>query len=381
MPVRDLILQALSEALDAEQSAPYSVPVVDLPNWLPDEPLTGSAQPETEAPPAATVEPKLDTSRPTWDEAEAHYRAHYDHKGSFKQECVWLDELRPYLTGIYLDQIYDEPLEPFVAAQRQKEIRHHANNAVLRVGVKSKTVNAKLALVRHITREASRKWRRDGKPWLATPPHITMVDGGDERPPRTLTWEQQNEHLSKLPPHLHPMVLFALNTGVREEVVCNLQWSWLQEPPDLGISFFVVPPEHVKGRRGKKSARVCALNSVALRVVNERRGEHETHVFTYARRDGARNPITVMNNSSWQRFRETCGLGDLHVHDLRHTVATRLREAGVREETIAAVLWHTRTSMTAHYAASSIREVHEALELITTPSNVKNATLASLMAT
>ena len=61
-------------------------------------------------------------------------------------------------------------------------------------------------------------------------------------------------------------------------------------------------------------------------------------------------PMETMNNTAWQRARTQAGLGDLHVHDLRHTVGMRLREAGVREETIADILWHSRRGMTAHYS-------------------------------
>lgn len=386
MSVRETVVDALVRTLDVENrrlEVPH-VPVYNVPGIWP-EALTGSSErvvvDEPPASPPATVEPKLDTTRPTWDEAVEHYKAHYQHKGSYKQECVWLDELRPFLSGAYLDQIYDAILEPFVKAQLEKEIRHHANNAVLRVGVKSKTINLKLGLVRHILMEAWRKWRRpDGKTWLQTPAHITMQAGGDERLPRPLTWEEQNEHLHELPLHLHRMALFDLNCGVREDVVCSLQWVWEKRIEDLGITVFKVPPEHVKGRRGKKSARILVCNSVAQRIVDECRGEHETHVFTYARRDGARHPLTVMNNSAWQAWRERSGLGDLHVHDLRHTVGMRLREAGVPQETISSVLWHTTATMTQWYSQSTLREVHDALEKITTPAHVVNRTLSSLMA-
>ena len=68
-----------------------------------------------------------------------------------------------------------------------------------------------------------------------------------------------------------------------------------------------------------------------------------------------------MNNNAWQRVRRQSGLPDLHIHDLRHTVGMRLREAGVREETIADILWHTRQGMTAHYSVAQIDELLEAL--------------------
>lgn len=381
--VRDLLL-AVANTIPAIES----IPVVNLPDSMWADTLAGSAQrvepedtptgepsPVVIDPPAAPV--VIDASRPLWREAVDHYKRNYSHKLSFPQECVWLDEFDPFLGDKYLDDICDEHLRPFVQAQREKPI--YRGTKLLKVGVKSKTINLKLALIRHICIEASRKWRRNGKPWLATPPHISMVEGGDERPPRPLTWEEQEAHLSKLPEHLYRMALFDLNCGVREEVLCNLQWAWERKIDELGITVFVVPPEHVKGRKGKKSARVLVVNSVAQQILEQCRGEHETHVFTYKHRNGVRRPMRVCNNTAWQRFRERCGLGDLHVHDLRHTVGMRLREAGVREETISAVLWHTTASMTQHYSQASVKEVYDALELITAPRFATNRTLQSLM--
>ena len=76
------------------------------------------------------------------------------------------------------------------------------------------------------------------------------------------------------------MVLFALNTGVRDDVVCSLQWAWEIKVPELGISVFEVPREHVKGRR---RARVVVCNSVAQSVIESVRSQHEEFVFVYRR--------------------------------------------------------------------------------------------------
>ena len=86
-----------------------------------------------------------------------------------------------------------------------------------------------------------------------------------------------------------------------------------------------------------------------------------------------------MNNTAWQRARIEADLGDLHVHDLRHTVGMRLREAGVKEETIADILWHTRRGMTAHYSMAQVVEIRDALELITDERHRFNKSLASLI--
>jgi integrase len=85
-----------------------------------------------------------------------------------------------------------------------------------------------------------------------------------------------------------------------------------------------------------------------------------------------------MNNTAWQRARKEAGLGDLHVHDLRHTTGMRLREAGVPEATRADILWHTSPSMTHHYSMAQIVELHGALEKIKDDNGRWNKSLASL---
>ena len=87
-----------------------------------------------------------------------------------------------------------------------------------------------------------------------------------------------------------------------------------------------------------------------------------------------------MNNSAWQAARSRAALGDLRVHDLRHTVGMRLREAGVSESTRRDVLWHSNRSVTNHYSMAQIRELHEALEKITQPTNGWNKSLQALKA-
>nr|WP_284402347.1 tyrosine-type recombinase/integrase [Acidovorax sp. SUPP2825] len=182
------------------------------------------------------------------------------------------------------------------------------------------------------------------------------------------------------------MALFVLNTGVRDDVVCNLRWEWEIPIPELGVSVFDVPREHVKGKR---RTRLVMCNSVAQSVVESMRGKHPEFVFVY-RRERVKNthlepsmpyrPITAMNNTGWQTARAKAGMSDLHVHDLRHTVGMRLREAGVAESTVSDLLWHTKKSMTAHYSMAQIVELHAALEKIKADTGTWNKTLTTLRA-
>ncbi len=90
--------------------------------------------------------------------------------------------------------------------------------------------------------------------------------------------------------------------------------------------------------------------------------------------------IQTMNNTGWQRARQEAGLGDLHVHDLRHTVGMRLREAGVAEGTVSDILWHSKKNVTQHYSMAQIVELYGALEKVKADSGAWNKTLATLRA-
>src|SRR5436190_21438353 len=118
-----------------------------------------------------------------------------------------------------------------------------------------------------------------------------------------------------------------------------------------------MPRVHVKGRQKLYDYIVC--NSVAQSIVESMRGLHDECVFVWRRERTSKKkikrhetqppmayrPVETMNNTAWQRARSQAGLGELHVHDLRHTAGTRLREAGVGRETRAIILWHTDHNM------------------------------------
>jgi integrase len=70
------------------------------------------------------------------------------------------------------------------------------------------------------------------------------------------------------------LVLLALHTGCRAGEIIALRWDWEVFVPELEVSVFVWPGSATKN--GEE--RVVLLNSVARRVVDERRGEH---VFSY----------------------------------------------------------------------------------------------------
>ena len=323
----------------------------------------------------------------TLAEAATRYLLEEEAKGkvSLESETYHLAPVVECCGDLQLDQVHDGTLRKFVESR-------------LKAGRSHKTINLSLGSVRHILNVAARKWRVDvggGRTAsvLGQVPLLTMLPlDGHQREPQPISWEDQRTLLPLLPEHLARMALFILNTGVRDDVVCNLQWGWeiRLKLDGIQVSVFEVPREHVKGRNKAFDYVVC--NSVAQSVVEAMRGLHDQHVFVWRRERTSQTklrrhetkppmpyrPIDKMNNNGWQRARSKAGLGDLHVHDLRHTVGMRLREAGVAKETRSIILWHKDHGMTAHYSAAQVREVRSALELIIRETGCENRSLRSL---
>ncbi|SFF15225.1 tyrosine-type recombinase/integrase [Paracidovorax wautersii] len=310
-----------------------------------------------------------------FDAAAAHYLMTHRDKASIVTEAYLLQSIMPFIGHLTLPQIHDASLAPYVAARKGE-------------GRANKTINLALGVVRRILNLAASAWRdEDGRTWLQHPPKITMLPlVGHQREPRPISWAEQRQLLPQLPDHLARMALFVLNTGVRDDVVCSLRWEWEIPVPELGVSVFDVPRAHVKGRRKN---RLIVCNSVAQSVIEAARGQHPDFVFVYRRERVSKldeepamayRPIGTMNNTGWQNARKAAGLSDLHVHDLRHTLGMRLREAGVTEGTVSDVLWHSTKNVTQHYSMAQIVELHDALEKIKADTGAWNKTLTTLRA-
>lgn len=294
-----------------------------------------------------------------FSEAAARYVEQQAERGrvSWKKDVSMLRPLIEHIGDMPLHEINNTSLKPFIGVR-------------LNAGLKKKTVNHSLALVRTICNRSASEWFfSNGMTWLEKAPVITLLIESDKRPPRPISWVEQERLIKALPDHMVPMVLFALNTGVRENVVCNLQWSW-EAKVDLGlsnpVSVFVVPRAHVKGRR---SERIIVCNSTVQSIIDEQRGLHDEYVFTYPRPIAGGyvqyDSIKFINNTAWRNARRKVGMDDVRVHDLRHTVGMRLRNAGVSERTQNAILWHSSREMSEHYAVAQLLEIYKAVETLT----------------
>lgn len=295
--------------------------------------------------------------RRTFREAATRFLEDNVHLASIGDYALHLKQLDPYVGDLPLENVHLGTLQPFIDARRAK-------------GIKTKSINLALAVVRRVLNLASRLWRDEqGLSWLETPPLIQMLPVTDARKPYPLSQDEQRELFQALPAHLARMCLFKVNTGCREQEVCGLRWDWEVRVPELGTSVFIVPGARVKNRED----RLIVLNRTARSVVDEVRGIHDEYVFTYK---GA--PVQGINNSAWKRARSAVRLGQVRVHDLKHTFGRRLRAAGVPLETRKVLLGHRNGDITTHYSAPELEELIEAAERVCENRSGKSPALVVL---
>ena len=286
----------------------------------------------------------------TFEQAALRYLEEIAHKSSAETIAMHLDQLFPFIGAKTLEQVHDGTLKRFVEHETKR-------------GISPKSINNAIGVVSAVLNRAARVWRNEnGTPWLRqAPPRLSRLPTkGRGSRPYPLSWNEQDKLFKALPRHLADAALFAVNTGCREQEVCQLRWDWEVAVPDLEISVFILPDTITK----TSTERVVVLNPVASRVIEARRGTHKDYVFTYRG-----NPVRKLRATAWRRAWKAAGLpmepGILKgVHNLRHTFGRRLRGAGVPLETRKALLGHANGDITTHYSAAELRELLDAVEKI-----------------
>jgi integrase len=282
----------------------------------------------------------------TFEQAAAKFVRENQHKQSIGDDVARLKGLMPWIGRFALDRIHMGTLQPWIEHRRQ-------------AGIAVGTINHGLQIIRRILNLASAEWMDEqGLTWLAAPAKIKLLADAERRQPYPLSWQEQTRLFRELPDHLAEMALFAVNTGCRDAEISNLCWDWEVEVPQLGTSVFIIP-----GRRVKNGdERLVVLNRIATSVINARRGQHPTNVFTY---EG--EPLARMLTAAWKRARLRAGLPHIRVHDLKHTFGRRLRAAGVSFEDRQDLLGHRSGRITTHYSGAELSRLVEAANCVCHP--------------
>lgn len=297
------------------------------------------------------------------------------HKPGIGRAATALKDLDPFIGDKCIDQIHNDTFRPYIAARRSPSSPSKGRKRCKPLAFG--TLNRNLGVARRVLRLCARLWRDEetGLTWLAEAPFIQMLEDREARVAYPINWAEQDLMFSELQGHLQKMALFAVNTGLRDQELCGLQWSWEQRVPELDSgsikrTVFVLPSRKNKN----KQARVVVLNDTAQSIVEEMRGQHLVHVFTWVNEEGVRDRVGRLRNSGWVNARRRAaarysgvlgkeapaGFQRLRVHDLRHTFGRRLRAAGVSREDRKDLLGHKSGDVTTDYSVAELSNLLDA---------------------
>jgi len=216
-------------------------------------------------------------------------------------------------------------------------------------GVKESTINRELACLRKMFNKAI--------DWMfITENPISKVEFFSEKDnlkERILTEEEEDRLLDTSSEHLQPILIVALNTGMRLGEILNLEWR------QINLDAQKIRVEKTKS--GK--IRFIEINTLLLQEFLKLRSKSGNGQFVFPNPE-TRRPYRDIKKA----FKGACkraGINGLRFHDLRHTFATRLIEKGVDLITIKDLLGHSTVKITERYTHSNREQKRKAVELLT----------------
>ena len=183
---------------------------------------------------------------------------------------------------------------------------------------------------------------------------------------RFLSLEEAIGLISVCDDHLKPIVMCALNSGMRKGEIFKLTWDEV----DLAHGFVLLS----KTKNGER--REIPIND-SLKTVFQRlprrfvERDRQKELVSYVFHDPTTlKPYTDLKRSFAPALK-TAGITDFHFHDLRHTFASQLVMAGVDLVAVKELLGHKDIKLTlryAHLAPAHKRKAVNVLDNLLNPS-------------
>jgi len=256
-----------------------------------------------------------------------------------KGESSWV---RDRVSMKHLDQAFGDK---YLFAVAPKEVEEYKKHRLEKGGAEPATVNRELATLRHMFNKAVewgyvRESPVKGVKMLKVPPGRL----------RFLEAHEIAQLLDECSQHLRPIVVTALNTGMRLSEILYLRWS------QVNFRLRTITVERAKNNE----RRIIPMNQ-PLYLELERLGRRRRSQFVFCGEDGK------AFGSVQTGFKAACrraGITDFRFHDLRHTFASHLVMSGVNIRAVQQLLGHKDIKMTMRYSHLSPQHLQEAVGLL-----------------
>ena len=264
---------------------------------------------------------------------------HAVRRANYRRELTSVKTLKAFFGSPTLDQ---------VTPKRIVAYKNHRYTG----GVKPATINRELATLKKAFNLARREWE-----WCTDNPvcRVSMEQEHNTRD-RWLTVDEETRLLHAAAPWLRDLMLFAIHSGMRMGEILGLTWA--------GVDLFRRTLTVFKSKNGER--RTIPLNQTALELLKQKYGSRsvETELVFPSEAQTRLNASNI--SRSLNLALEKAKMTDFHFHDLRHTCATRMVQAGVDLYKVQRLLGHKSPIMTqryAHHYPESLRDGVDALDV------------------
>jgi integrase len=267
----------------------------------------------------------------------SYSQTHKSAKG-YKNDYTYMNHLQVMFGGLTLDRI--TPL--LIAEYRDKRLQE---------GRAPQTVKHELNCLNRAFNLAMREWQ-----WVRNNPcNAVQKPTIKNQILRWLSPEEEDRLLKAAEGYLNgqlvDIIITALHTGMRMGEILALKWK------DVDFQNRTITVMQHKTRIPK----TIPMSDVLYETLSRR---HKTvSISGYVFTTNNQTPISQPNlqREFWKTLRKA-GITNFRFHDLRHTFATRLVQAGVDIYAVAKLLGHTDIKTTQRYAHHSVESVRHAIE-------------------
>jgi len=258
---------------------------------------------------------------------------------SAKHNIKWLKQ---FFSGKYLHEITPMLVEKF-KAERAKQVKSAKTGKAK--SIKPATVNRSLSCLRSIFNRAISWGKFSGE----NP--VKKVKFFKENNAR-LRYLEKNEIerlIANCSSKLKPIVIVALNTGMRKGEMLNLKWH------DIDFRHNII---YLNKTKNGERREVPMNGFVSKALIAVRKNPQSEYIFPHhgdKPSDFRKSFFTALKKS---------GIVDFRFHDLRHTFASQLVMSGVDLNTVRELLGHKSLEMTLRYSHLSPDHKKRAVDIL-----------------
>jgi len=212
----------------------------------------------------------------------------------------------------------------------------------LQKGNKPGTVNRHVSILKHMMTKAT-DWNMVEDDTLRRIRRVKLLEENNARL-RYLSKEECQTLINSCDSHLKPIVIMALNTGMRKGEILSLKWDNV----DMKHGFILLDITKNGERRELPINGTLRTTLEELYRGTAQRPRRLDVPFVFY--DGRTGDRYFNVQRSFDSACRRAAINNFHFHDLRHTFASQLVMAGVDLTTIKELLGHKTLTMTLRYA-------------------------------